>query len=222
MCSPGQSVALHWEQICIVYALMAEISEDAVEVFCQSCAWFHSRLHSKIPPIGLGKDQISYWVFTGIHIGSLPCRLHGKISDPPRVAIRRKVVTWGTDLCFFARGVPSEKNHKSFPRVTIFLLIDMLWWIICLPWHNTLTYTSYLLIFTNPGHSRWKNYTRTSLQHTYLITLTSKRFATLLMPEEDAYDIVVNLTTRWQFAHFWLCFWCVNITFFITFPADWR
>ena len=45
------------------------------------------------------------------------------IENPPRLAIRKKMVTRGIDLWCVARGLPGAKHHKSIPRVTIFLLI---------------------------------------------------------------------------------------------------
>ena len=35
-----------------------------------------------------------------------------------------------------ADGLLSAKHHKSIPKVTIFLLIAMPWWILCLPWQK--------------------------------------------------------------------------------------
>ena len=45
------------------------------------------------------------------------------------------MVTLGMDFGSFSQGLPSEKMPKSIPRVTILLLIDTSWWILCLPGH---------------------------------------------------------------------------------------
>ena len=55
-----------------------------------------------------------------------------------------------TDLDTLSWGLLNEKLPKSILRVTIFLLIGILWWILCLPWHKGLKHTAQLLIATNP------------------------------------------------------------------------
>ena len=86
--------------------------------------------------------------------------------------IRRIMVTRGMDLCSITHGFLSEKVHKSIPRVTIFLLIDTSWWMLCLPIHKTLTYATSQLIF----NVRFSNviYSVKCVKQ----TSTSKRFAT--------------------------------------------
>ena len=79
--------------------------------------------------------------------------------------MRRKMVTREMDLCSFSQGCPSEKLHISIPRVSIFLLIDMPWWILCPPGHKTITYTTHQLICTNPRHGKPKDSSCTSLTH---------------------------------------------------------
>ena len=58
--------------------------------------------------------------------------------------IKRKMVTSCSrmDWCYFAWYLLSAKQHKSIPRVTIFLLVDMPWLILCLPQHKTIKYTT--------------------------------------------------------------------------------
>ena len=50
----------------------------------------------------------------------------------------------------------AQLHHNFILRVTFFLLVDTPWWILCLPWQNTMKYTKYMLIFTNP-QSWWIN-----------------------------------------------------------------
>ena len=60
------------------------------------------------------------------------------------------MATRGMDLCCFARDLLSGKQPVSIPRVTIFLLIDMPRWILCLQWHKTIHYVQPINLFVQP------------------------------------------------------------------------
>ena len=100
------------------------------------------------------------------------------IKDPPWVSYKEEHCHQRDGFMLVWWGLLRENLHKSIPRETIFFLINMPWWILCLPWHKT-KYTIELT-FTNTSHGRSKNNSCVSLKLTYTHfgTLTSKRFAT--------------------------------------------
>ena len=53
--------------------------------------------------------------------------------NPPWASCKEEDGHQGTDLWCFAEALLSAKHDKSIPRVTIFFLIAMPWWILCLP-----------------------------------------------------------------------------------------
>ena len=63
----------------------------------------------------------------------------------------------------FACGMPSAKQHKSIMWVTIFLIIYMPWWMLCLLWHQTIAYTTNKLICTHASYARSKRGSHTSI-----------------------------------------------------------
>ena len=55
------------------------------------------------------------------------------IQDPPWTAYKEQDGHQRMDLSSFSLGKACEKLPKSIPMVTIFLLIGMPWWMLCLP-----------------------------------------------------------------------------------------
>ena len=102
------------------------------------------------------------------------------------------MITIGMDLLCFMLVFLSAKHHKSIPRVTIFLIIVMPWWIPCLPWQKKQYNIQQIkLLAQTPAIVAQRKLpfvitayishysVHTSLQHTYrhFGTSTSKRFS---------------------------------------------